>query len=367
MANNSVSSAVSFADLVTIEELERIIPVYGPELTIVIQSEPGCGKSSILQSLEEKMGTDEWDFIYVDCALKDVGDIAMSIPVHAEKRMEQYISSLFDFTNGKRKMVMLDEFMKSPKLLQVMWTRLMLERCVGDKKLPAGSVVFATSNNQADGVGDTMLAHAGNRVCIVRMKKPDHTAWNIWATKNKISAVIRAWVAMNTRALNSYLELNQKELDENPYIFNPKRPQLSFVSPRSLAKSDVIVRNRPLAGENMTKAALAGTVGKAAAESMAAFMSLEQELISTKAVLKDPDGVPLPTKTAAIVMMLFNAVDEIEVQDELTKFMKFLTRIGSTEMEAIFFTMMVQNKRTVKIAMNNKAISDWARANIELF
>ena len=364
MANNTT---LSFDTLVTIDELQHIIPVYGPELTLVVQSEPGCGKSSIHYDLKAKLGDDEWDHIYIDCALKDVGDIAMSIPSHVTKKMEQYISSLFDFENGKKKLVMLDEFMKSPKLLQVMWTRLMLERCVGDRKLPEGSIVFATSNNQSDGVGDTMLAHAGNRVCIVRMRKPDHVAWNLWATKYKISAVIRAWVAMNTKALASYLELDEKELAENTYIFNPKRPQLSFVSPRSLAKSDVIVRNKSFAGENMTKAALAGTIGKSAAESMAAFISLESELLSTKDVLKDPDGVKLPEKTAAVVMMLFNAVDELQIQDDLTAFMKFLQRIGSREMEAIFFTMLVQNKRTVKLAMNNKTISDWARTNIELF
>jgi hypothetical protein len=35
---------------VTIEELRKLIPTIGVDLTPIIQSEPGCGKTSILES-----------------------------------------------------------------------------------------------------------------------------------------------------------------------------------------------------------------------------------------------------------------------------------------------------------------------------
>ena len=159
-------SAINTVNTVTIDELRILIPTIGKELTPVIQSEPGCGKTSLLKMLEEDMG-DEYDYIYVDCPVKDMSDIAMTIPNHDSKTLDTYVGSLFKMDSPKPKVILLDEFMKSPKLLQVIFTRLMLERTVGDNPLPRGSIVFATSNNASDGVGDSMLAHAGNRVCIL--------------------------------------------------------------------------------------------------------------------------------------------------------------------------------------------------------
>jgi MoxR-like ATPase len=195
---------------VTIEELRKLIPTIGVDLTPIIQSEPGCGKTSILNLLKEDLG-DSYDYIYVDCPVKDMSDIAMTIPNHATKTLESYVGSLFKLDSDKPKVILLDEFMKSPKLLQVIFTRLMLERCVGDTPLPEGSIVFGTSNNQSDGVGDTMLAHAGNRVCIVQMEKPDVTSWLTWATNNKVSALVRAFVHTFPRCLASYTDGNQDD------------------------------------------------------------------------------------------------------------------------------------------------------------
>jgi len=81
---------------------------------------------------------------------------------------------------------------------------------------------------------------------------------------------------MFPRCLASYTDGDQKD---NPYIFKPSMTTLSFVSPRSLAKCDVIVRNRDLIGENATKVALSGAVGASFAADMAAFISLEKALV----------------------------------------------------------------------------------------
>jgi hypothetical protein len=185
---------------VTIKELETLIPTIAETLTPIIQSEAGCGKTSLLKAIEKKLG-DKYDYIYVDCPVKDMSDIAMTIPNHDTKTLESYVGSLFKLDSDKPKVILLDEFMKSPKLLQVIFTRLMLERTVGDTPLPKGSLVFGTSNNQADGLGDTMLAHAGNRVCILEMEKPNVEDWLVWATENGVSPLIRAFVHTFPRVL----------------------------------------------------------------------------------------------------------------------------------------------------------------------
>jgi L-fucose mutarotase/ribose pyranase (RbsD/FucU family) len=356
------TNTIDFNNPITLAQARVAIRTLGTTNTAIIKGEPGCGKSTLLKMLKEDMG-DGYDYIYVDCPVKDIGDTVMSVPDNDRTRLTQVVSDLFMLDSPKPKVIMLDEFMKTPKLLQTMWTRLMLERTVGDHVLPVGSIVFATSNNASDGVGDSMLAHAGNRVTIYNLRKSNAAEWNAWATDNDIAPEIRACVAMNPRMMASYLDGGQ---DDNPVIFNPARKSLSFVTGRSLAKCDPIVRNRHVLGDVLTKASLAGTIGAAAAELMSAFLSLANELVSVKDVIADPDNVRMPEKPAALFMMMFNAIDTIETQDELASFMKFLNRIKSSEVQSVFFTMAMQSKRVGKLAVRNEQIKDWAKNNYEL-
>ena len=377
---------VQTVETVSINELRKIIPLIASEITPVIQSEPGCGKTSLLAMMAEDSGDkwrspadgvniegDKYDYIYIDCPVKDMSDIGMTIPNHTTQTLEYYVSSLFNLNDSKPKVILADEFMKSPKLLQVVFTRLFLERMAGDKPLPRGSLVFATSNNAGDGVGDSMLAHAGNRVCIMRMAKPNVNEWLEWAGQTvtigdkvqaRVSRVIRAAVAMFPRCLASYTTGDQ---NDNPYIFKPSMSSLSFVSPRSLAKADVIVRNRDAIGENGTKVALAGTVGASFAADMAAFISMEKSLIDVKDIVKAPESIEMPRDISAQLMIMFQAVDVLETQDQLTKFMTFVERIPSSEVQGVFFTMMMRNTKSIRLARNNAKIAEWAKNNHELF
>jgi hypothetical protein len=372
---------VQFVNTVSINELRTIIPLIGGELTPIIQSEPGCGKTSLLSMIASDNGDtwrspadgtsiegDKYDYIYVDCPVKDMSDIGMTIPNHANRQLEYYVSELFNLSDPKPKIILLDEFMKSPKLLQVIFTRLMLERMVGDKALPkkdgVPSIVFGTSNNASDGVGDNMLAHAGNRVCIMRMAKPNVNEWLQWASENGISRVIRAGVAMFPRCLASYIDGDQKD---NPYIFKPSMSALSFVSPRSLAKADVIVKHRDKMTENSLKVALSGTVGASFAGDLSAFLMMEKSLADVKDICKDPEGIEVPKDISAQLMIMFQAVDVLETQDQLTKFMGFVDRIPSSEVQAVFFTMMMRNQKSIRLARNNQKISEWAKNNHDMF
>jgi hypothetical protein len=46
--------------------------------------------------------------------------------------------------------------------------------------------------------------------------------------------------------------------------------------------------------------------------------------------------------------------------------MKFVNRLKSSEVQAVFFTMLLQNKRTMRIARGNDQVSAWAKTNFEL-
>jgi len=331
-------------------------------VTVLILSEPGCGKTAILKDLQREMGTEEYDFIYIDGPNKEMMDIAACIPNHDTKALEYYVSSLFKLGNGKKKVIMIDEALKVPKLMQPIYTRMYLERTVGDVPLPDGSIVFATSNNSSDGVGDVLPAHTGNRVAIVKMSKPSMTEWLAWASDNSISTVVRATVAMYPRMLKSYMDAEQAD---NPYIFNPSKPAVSFVSPRSLVKADVIVKAK--LSEDITLGALAGTIGERAARDMCAFISMEAKVTKIEDVIKNPEGVPMPNEddVAPLLLMIFQAIDHINSQDDLNKFQKFVNRIKSQEVQSVWFVILLRSNKA-KLARSNPEVMKWATENHNL-
>jgi hypothetical protein len=190
------------------------------------------------------------------------------------------------------------------------------------------------------------------------MCKPTADEWNIWASKNRVARSIRAWVAMNPRVMKSYLDPEQ---GDNPYIFKPSGIAKSFASPRSLAKASVITNNRDKMSENAMTAALAGTIGEAAAKSMAAFIAMEGRLVSYKEVMADPVNVKVPEDVSALIMMMFVGVDYIETQQDLTDYMAFVNRIRQAEVQSIFFTMIMRTKP--KVARYNQQIKLWAQEN----
>jgi hypothetical protein len=100
---------------------------------------------------------------------------------------------------------------------------------------------------------------------------------------------------------------------------------------------------------------------------MSAFLSLEKSLTDVKDIIKKPEEVPVPSDISAQLMIMFQAIDTLESQDDLSKFMVFVKRIPSSEIQAVFFTMMMRNPKSIKLARNNKDIADWAVNNHELF
>jgi hypothetical protein len=141
---------------------------------------------------------------------------------------------------------------------------------------------------------------------------------------------------------------------------------LSFVSPRSLEKASVIVDNRDKLGDNATMVALSGTIGASASADMSAFLRLEKELPTFTEILEKPETTNMPDSISAQLMLMFQAVDKIKQQSDLTAFMKYINRIKSSEIQAIFFTMMMRNTKSVKIARGNKEIADWAVENFNI-
>lgn len=339
-----------------INECARLIETIGTSTTVLVLGEMGIGKTAILKELSKRMPTHRP--VYIDIPNTTRGDLFIQMPDRDTKAIEEYVTSLIDFNDKRPVILMLDELLKALRMDKPLFTRLILERVLGSRKLPEGSVVFATSNQVTDGVSDSIEAHVANRLCIVTMRKATTTEWLGWAAENGISALTRSCVAMNPRIGASYTDGVSNEL-----IFHPKTNPVTFASWRSIANADNVIRNRSVLGDTVVHAGIAGLCGEPFAQLMSAFIKLEKELVSPASILADPMGVVLAEKPAALWMTMFNLCDIVKTQDDMTAACQYIARTGSRELESVFYTMVLNRTSTAVIAQRNDAIKHWMISN----
>lgn len=369
-------AAISLRRTLDITSVVRLILTIGDKVTALLLSEPGTGKTSTLRAAAIANGDkwrdvgdyypdDKYEYVYIDAPNKRDGDLFINYPDKDTKKLEQYLTSLINFDDPRPKIILVDEALKVLRSMKPLFTRLFLERCVGDRKLANGSIVLATSNNPGEGLGDSLAAHEGNRMMVINMRKPTAEAWaNGWAAENGISPVTRACVAMNPRVMASYMD--GVTTAENPYIYHPKTNPVTFVSPRSLALMDEAVRARAVLGEDVTAAAIEGTCGAPFAQLMTSFIALEKELINPRKPLADPANTPLPSNPAALLLLMYNMVDLIETQDDMTNAVEYVTRVDSREMQSIFMAAIADGKRTTKLGAGNAKVKEWMVKNYRI-
>lgn len=369
----SKTNALDFGTTVSHAQATLALALYGPYFSQLYISEPGVGKSALLAALAEYFGDkwrrpgdyypdDKYHYIYIDAPARDFPDFGMFMVDNATGTVKFYPNAAI-MGDPRPKVIMIDERFKATKVLQPIFTRLDQERMFGESPLPDGSIVFSTTNNASDGVGDVMLAHSVNRVMMYKLRKPNADTWGGWALEAGIHPDLIAAAVLNPRFFESYLD--GESASDNPYIFHPARSG-AFVSPRSLAKCDVVVRNMHIAGEELTRAALNGAIGVAAGERLMSVLTMRQDMVDPDIVLATPDTAPLPKTVGGVYMTIFNVIAKVVTQDDLSNFLNYMSRTGKVELESVVFTLIMRNKRLSPLGNRNARIRKWAMENIDM-
>lgn len=366
--------SIQFGSSLSLNEFANAVATVGQDVTIIGQGEPGIGKSSMLKVLAERLPN--YETAYIDCTLLDLGDFALPYTEQAgsDLKVTKFApNARFKFQSDKPVIVMLDEIGKAMKAVKNVLLTLMLEKRIGDVKLPEGSIVFGTTNLATDGVGDSLEAHARNRVCFVTVRKPhagftadgsvDSDSWGAWALENDIAPEIIAWVKQFPHALESYTDKAQKD---NPYIFNPtKAGQSAFVTPRSLEKASHIAKKRAILGDSVTISALSGTIGESASRDMQAFFTVVDKLPTWEAIVENPKKAKVPDDAVAKCILVFSAITRVD-KETLPKWLEYADKLDK-ELQALFARSIVKSTSKQAMAVSNKEFVKWATDNQWLF
>jgi hypothetical protein len=260
--------------------------------------------------------------------------------------------------------LMIDEYGKANPAVKNALLRLMLERKIGSYTLHPDSIVFATTNLGAEGVGDLLPAHARNRITVVTSRKPTAEEWIEWGINNGIHPTVLGWVRENPQVMQSFEDVFDPE--ENPHIFHPQVLRAAFVTPRSLeAASDWLHEQASFDDQTLTSL-LMGTIGDRGALDLMAFVKLANQLPSLESIKQDPTGATLPTSASAVCMVVYKLLSVLE-RDWVDSCMTYLNRLDK-EAQGLFANGVRAPKYSKRdIVMTNKKFTEWARDNNYMF
>lgn len=332
------------------------IATIGIDNSVLLRGEPGVGKSSILRMLSEKFP--EYTMAYVDCANLDLGDVAM--PVIDKERMVTNYAPNARFGVGRGQdapvLVMLDELGKASRAVINMLLPTIHEHRIGDNDMPKGSIVFATTNLDTDGIGDNIPAQAYNRMTEVIINKPTPKEWILWGDANGIDPLVLAAARQEGSWFDTYTDV--KETEKNPYIFNPLTGNTrNFVSPRSLEKASNIIKARATLGDSVLPL-LAGTIGEPGARQLEALVALGDQIPEYDTIIKRPGAAKIPESVGALFILAFRMAGMAKAED-LDALCEYNTRVSDTSFEAagLFISTLMGNASKVGWAARNRNVT----------
>ena len=346
----------------SLNQIAKAIASVGHKRTILVEGHMGNGKTSILKMLAEMFP----DHIpcYFNCVTKDLGDL--SIPsLNTDEGFVTYLpNEEFGIHLNKPLIIMWDEWTKANQSVKNGTLVTMLERMVGTKKLPEGSIQFATGNLGAEGVGDTIPAHARNRMTIVTARKSTSDELIEYGINHEWEPSVLGFIREFPQILQGFEDV--KDPTDNPYINHPKAQRKSFITPRSLESSSDILKERHLFDDHSLTALLIGTIGDRGALDMMAFVKLADQLPSLQSIKDDPLNAKVPDSASAVCMTVFRALGAMN-REWVDNWVTYMERLDKSA-QGLFAQGVRANTYTHRsIVMQSKNFTTWAMKNNYMF
>ena len=191
---------------VTQEQLTDVLLHVAPVRPVFIWGAPGIGKSSLVRQFADAVGLECVSLLGSQLAPEDIigipqirGDVSVFLPPKMIARTEPYC-------------LFLDELNACSQEVQKAFYSLILERRIGEYRLPEGSVVIGAGNRAQDGaIVKTMSTALINRMFHVELTVSPKQ-WLRWAYENEVHPYVTDYIAQRPDHLFS-----QPPKTEEPY------------------------------------------------------------------------------------------------------------------------------------------------------
>lgn len=230
---------------------------------------PGIGKSSIIKQIAKQKNM---NFIDLRLSLMDPTDLK-GIPFYDKHEHHSVWAPPSFLPKDREGILFLDELNSAPPAVQASAYQLILDRAVGEYKLPEGWAIVAAGNRESDrGVVYKMPSPLANRFVHLEMDV-DINDWKDWAFSAGIDERIIAYIGYK---------------NEDLFSFDPLLNEKSFATPRSWEFANGILKSHM--DEDLLLDVISGAIGKQRAVSFLSFAKVAHKLPDVEAILEKGEG-----------------------------------------------------------------------------
>lgn len=259
----------------TVLECECLSTLEGHHTPVMLWGPPGVGKSDIVKQIGVRH-----DMRVLDIRLSQMEPSDLrGIPFRTQHNVEWSIPAMLPDAqrHGPKGILFLDEITSAPPSVSAAAYQLILDRRLGDYRVPDGWAIFAAGNRQGDrGVTYSMPSPLANRFSHfeVEVYLDD---WVAWAYRHSIDEKIIAFLRFRPDLL---------------FVFDPAHNPVAFPSPRSWEFAHRAIQkfsDYP----NLLSDTLQACVGPAAGIELHAFIMNLEYMPDLEAILRG-ETVPIP-------------------------------------------------------------------------
>lgn len=301
-----------------IRALKHMIAIKQPTF---LWGPPGVGKSSIARQVAEEYGA------FIDLRLVQLDIIDLRGVLYVDKGKSSWAPPSILPTKG-RGVILLDEFVQALPLMQNTASQLILDRCIGEYRLPPEWVVLAAGNRETDRAAtNKMPSHIANRFTHINIEV-DYGDWQVWALRNKLNAMVIAFLAFRPAMLHNF-----------------NAAEKAFPSPRSWEFVSRIVSNG--VDDDTMLETVAGTVGEAAAKEFVGFVRVFRDLPEYEDIVKHPGSVDVPNNAATLYALSTMLATRVQ-RAEMKAVFKYVERLPEDFQILAVRTLTTNNKDLVE-------------------
>jgi hypothetical protein len=243
---------------------------------VMIWGPPGVGKSRIVAQVAQSHGVPVID---VRLSQMEPTDLR-GIPFREGSSVEWSIPAMLPDAarHGERGILFLDEITAAPPSVTAAAYQLILDRRLGEYRVPAGWVIFAAGNRYGDrGVSYVMPAPLANRFTHYEVE-PHLDDWVAWAHAEGLDERVIAFLRFRPDLL---------------FDFDPAHNPVAFPSPRSWEYAHLALAKFGDA-RDLLQGALQACVGPAAGVELKAFIDHMDELPDIDAIVRG-ESIEVPS------------------------------------------------------------------------
>ncbi|MGQ0636048.1 MAG: AAA family ATPase [Planctomycetaceae bacterium] len=270
------------ATTLTLSQAKNVVRALAAHESVLLLSAPGVGKSDIVRQAAAEAGLECKSLLGTQIAPEDVS----GIPRIVGERSVFCPPRVLLPESPRPFCLFLDELPACPPDIQKAFYSLLLERRIGEHKLPEGTWVVAAGNRSDDrALVRTMSSALTNRVFLIHVRV-DVKEWLKWAKEQGVRAEILAFILYLPDCL-------MRNVPANPEPFST--PRAWTMLSRALELAD---RKSELSAE--ARRALA--FGTVSSEDAAVFCAMAEESLADIRPLEDyfedPSRLPKHSDTA---------------------------------------------------------------------